>query len=102
MHQTDIQQKALKSLQEFEDLPYLTATPTWELSLKERLSAPSPCSGSFVSVNMVSLAVLLLALMNISFVFKIIEDKKGTLGQRERELLLIQKELLVNPISIDK
>lgn len=96
--------KAIQTLQQFETLEDIPMTAEWRASLMNRITDTTPLTASASRTPMVKLAVavLLLILVNGSFIIKVMTADTEQSSRRNAELQLISNQLLIEPISTNK
>jgi hypothetical protein len=88
-------------LNEFDSLGNILPSEEWNRSLMKRISEQNPSATSRISSAKFGFAVLFIILVNVGFFLNsIIRDSHLTNG-RDKALMIISKELLVNPASIN-
>jgi len=84
-------------LRSFERLPTISSPDGWEQSLMSKLPASPDSSTSFPAAWVVSLIAI--ALINVGFIVASVMSNRG--ADRNAELQIVSKALLVNPVSIN-
>ena len=100
MNQTVLNNEVLKSLNEFDTLGTIQPSAQWNESLMEKLATSKP-SSSVLPKTKFTVIVLLIVLFNIGFILKVMINNSGKTQNRNSELSVISKELLINPITIN-
>lgn len=93
--------KAMQTLQHFEALEDIPMTAEWRASLMSRITDATPVTPSASRMSMIRLAVavLLLIVVNGSFIIKVLTADTEQSSRRSAELQLISNQLLIEPIS---
>jgi hypothetical protein len=89
-----------RKLNEFEQIQDIHPSPGWKESLLERIASSKPRTSSGVTSVKLVLPVLLILLLNLSFVLNTILNDARKPSMEDEVLKVISQELLINPISI--
>jgi hypothetical protein len=101
MENSGLDRKVSNILHEFEKLGDIQPSDDWNQSLMSRLSSTRPNSGGMSSITPFALMVLLFLLVNLGFITTSIIGDSTQAQPRNKELLVISNELLINPISLN-
>ena len=102
MEQSELHNRAIQILKEFESLEDIQPTAAWNHSLMKRLESERvhPASGNPVPKVVWVLLVFILA--NVGIIFSMISDSSRQSLDRGKELRAISSEFLINPTSISE
>jgi hypothetical protein len=101
MKESALSNKVLQKLKEFETIENLQPSADWTQSLMNKLDSAKPYPTSGFSATKFTVVLLFIILVNIGFILNaMIRDSHQSL-YRDKELLVISNELLINPISIN-
>jgi hypothetical protein len=101
MKEQELRNRILQKLNEFETLENIQPSEKWNLSLMQKIefARSNPIKG--LSAGKFVVAALFLLLVNLGFILNtVIHDSKQPL-QHDRELQIVSKEFLINPVSIN-
>ena len=100
MKESAYSDKVIRKLSEFEQIQDIQPSAGWKESLLERID--SSTHGSFTKVPSVRFVVpvILIILLNLSFVVNSILNDSRKPSIKDKALQVISQELLINPISI--
>ena len=101
MKEQELKKKIFNAIQEFESLENIESSTEWNNSLIQKLSHKKPNSRFVIASPNYLLIVMLIAALNIGFIFKTINTNSNQTSSRKEELKLVSKELLINPISLN-
>ena len=101
MKEQELNNKVSQTLQEFESMENIQPSAEWNNSLMQKLSVAKPNSIAGFSSSKFAVLMLFVVMANIGFVFKTVMNDSQQTPNRDKELQVISKELLINPISIN-
>ena len=90
-----------QSLLEFETLKDNEISAEWEQSLINRINKSKLHSLSRLSLNMFVVTILII-LFNLSFILNILIHNSPASSSHQRDLQMISKDFLINPVSLNK
>jgi hypothetical protein len=90
----------MEKLNEFEMLQNIQPSEGWNESLKNKITSAKFGSASNLSSARFTIPVLFIVLINIVLYLNTIINNSHQGSYKDKELQLISKELLINPISI--
>ncbi len=101
MENTNTHRKAAKMLHDFEIMETINLSEEWNESLMERLSQVKPGASVSSALRRFNAVLILLGLINLCFMLNTLMVKSPEKHPREKELMEISAELLINPSSIN-
>lgn len=101
MKDPELHKKVLQTLNEFETMENIQQSEEWNKSLMERLATVKADSPSVFSYVKYTIAALLVILINIGFILTAINNDPHQTLQKDIELQIISKELLINSNSVN-
>jgi hypothetical protein len=101
MKESELSNKIIQRLNEFETLEYLNPSANWNQSLMNKLTSAKLKATSKISTNKPFIMVLFIVLINIGFILNEVIGDSRQAKYRDKELQVISKELLINPVSIN-
>jgi len=101
MEDPGLNSKVSKMLKEFDSIDDIEPSAGWNQSLMNRLSASKSYSAPIFPTAGFTVVVLLFVLINLGYALNAIISGPNGVSHRDKELMVISKELLINPISIN-
>ena len=101
MENNNVHRKAAKMLHDFETMETILPSAEWNDSLMEKLNKLKPGSSVSSSFKKFNAVLILIGFINLCFVLNVLLTKSPEKQLREKELMEISKELLINPSSIN-
>ena len=101
MEDSTLENKVSKMLLDFESMDDIQPSTGWNQSLMNRLDRSKPVTKSSFATPGLTVAVLLFILINLFFIVDAMVIQSSGKQMREQELLVISKEILVNPSSLN-
>ncbi len=101
MEDSPLNRKVSKMLLDFESMDDIQPSQAWNQSLMNRLDRSKPASKSSFATPGLTILVLLFVFINLFFIVNAMIIKSPGNQIREQELLVISKEILVNPSSLN-
>jgi len=101
MEDSPLNRKVSKMLLDFESMDDIQPSQTWNQSLMNRLDRSKPSSKSTFATPGLTVVVLLFVIINLFFIVDAMIIRSPGKQMREQELLVISKEILVNPSSLN-
>jgi len=101
MENNNVHRKVEKLLHDFETMDAIYPSAEWNGSLMERLNQLKPGASVSASFKRFNAVIILFVLINLCFVVNALVINSPERQYREKELMEISKELLVNPTSIN-
>ena len=99
MNDSELNKTVQRKLHEYETLAVIKPTEEWSRTMNERIKSVKPYSSSFLHSAGLSIAVLLITLINIGFVLAAIIHKSAETTDRKSDFETIYRELLINTNS---
>ena len=100
MENNNVHRKAAKMLHDFESMETIHPSEGWNESLMERLSQVKPGASVSTALRRFNAVLILFGIINLCFVLNALMVKSPAKQAREKELMEISAELLINPSSI--
>ncbi len=100
MKVSEVDSNVLRKLKDFEEMEAIHPSSIWNQSLMDRVSITKKASASSMVSTKFALGVLFFFIINIGLFIHTLSNNSKQALQRNDELKLISKELLINPISI--
>jgi hypothetical protein len=101
MEESVLNMKVLKILNEFDAIEDIQPSADWNQSLMNRISSSKPHSLPDFLPARFALVVMLFVLVNLGFILSSLIGNSNKVLYRDKELLVISNELLINPVSIN-
>ena len=101
MKEQELNNRVSQTLEEFESMESIQPTSEWNDSLMQKLSVAKQNSIAGFSLSKYAVVMLFVVIANIGFVFKTVINDSQQTPNRDKELQVIVKELLINPGSIN-
>lgn len=100
MEESGSNNKIKLKLNKFESLEDIDVSANWDITFGQKLASRNQNKtngSSFIKLTVVAVIVLI----NISYIFKVYTNSSRSIPEKDMELSLISKELLINPISLN-
>lgn len=101
MENNKVHIKAAKMLHDFENMETIHPSEEWNESLMERLNQMKPGTSVSSSLRRFNAVLILFGFINLCFVLNALMVKSPAKQAREKELMEISAEILINPSSIN-
>ncbi|MFZ4401300.1 MAG: hypothetical protein ACOYO1_14775 [Bacteroidales bacterium] len=86
----------MNAFTEFENIENIEPSEEWKLTLIEKLASVKPQFPSKIIKNNLVIFVMFVVIFNFGFILNSIISKPQKITNRNNELMLISKELLIN------
>jgi hypothetical protein len=100
MKESAIRDEVIQKLNEFEMMQDIHPSSGWNESLNNRLASGKTGSTSNHISARLTIPVLFIILINLVLFLNTIISSSRQVSHKDKELLVISEELLINPISI--
>lgn len=100
MKESPVSKNVLRKLDEFDKIGNIHPSDHWNQTLMEKLAAVKVNSGSDFTKTKFTVVLLLLLLVNLGFAMNAILRNTGRSLDRNNELQVISRELLINPVTL--
>jgi hypothetical protein len=101
MEDSPLNRKISKMLHDFESIENIQPSREWNKSLMDKLGCTKPASASKLPSTGIAFAFLLFVLINLGFVVNTMLNGSNLGNSSDKDLLVISKEFLINPISLN-
>ena len=101
MNETDLNDKVIQILNEFEKADEVQFSSEWNRLLLSKIATKKQVSAK-EKTPMVTFVLIIIVAMNFSFFLIFRNTYSGSAYQRDLELKAISKELFINPISLNR
>jgi hypothetical protein len=91
----------LKTIEVFDNIAVLHPSEEWNQSLMTRLVSVKPYATPVSMTTKISVLVVFIVLLNVGFILNAFISNSHRRVQRNNDLKVISKELLINPVSIN-
>jgi hypothetical protein len=91
--------RVLQKLNEFETIESIQPSSEWNRSLMEKLDTVKPFKSKGYSSVGIAVIVIFVVVINLGFLLKSLMDNTEKSQQRDADLKVISKELLINSIN---
>jgi hypothetical protein len=101
MNETELNNKVLNKIKEFESIDEIQPSSDWNQSLMEKIGSTKQYSRENFTIAKYSFMIILFILINLGFIIKMMNKDIQPSIERGQELQKISKEFLINPNSIN-
>jgi len=99
MKESEINNKVSQLLHEFEAMDTIQSSSDYNEKLMAKINAVERNSSNRLINLKYSMVIVLFVLINVGFVYSVVNNGAGKKNERNTELQVIAKELLFNPNS---
>ena len=101
MKESELKNRVLQKLNEFETLENIQPSEDWNQSLMKKIGSARSKPMTGISAAKFAVAALFILLVNIGFILNSVIRNSKLPGRHDSELQIISKEFLINPVSIN-